>query len=404
MTKLIITMICSLKLIVAYSQTNLVLNPSFEDTVHCPFNNNMISYAMNWSGIDTAASALFSNCNPEYFNSSCGIILTSVQPYFHQNARTGSGMVGSIFLSFDSVLLNDNRNYMQGKLSQPLQGGKHYCVKYYVVALDTASHYFNNKQAAYLDDGGIDSVINCSAPIPNLQPQLVNSTIITDTANWVKLEGSFVAIGNETRITIGNFSPYTQTNYIVQNIPSPLEGVSYYGVDDVSVIENNLPAFAGTDALIASGDSVYLGRPNEIGPECRWWANGTALNDSSLGFWAKPTQPTQYVLQQKICGNVKYDTVFVNISGHDGLNDSRRVGDNFKLLPNPSNGTFIISSTQATYNNIIINSIDGKEVYNNKLVFTKGNANFDLDLPNGVYHVKLIGSSGVASQKLVISK
>ena len=51
-----------------------------------------------------------------------------------------------------------------------------------------------------------------------------------------------------------------------------------------------------------------------------------------------------------------------------------------------------------------IGRVAGKEVYNNKLVITKGNANFDLDLPNGVYHVKLIGSSGVASQKLVISK
>ena len=76
----------------------------------------------------------------------------------------------------------------------------------------------------------------------------------------------------------------------------------------------------------------------------------------------------------------------------------------FNIKPNPSNGSFIISASQATYNNVIIYSIDGKEVYNNKLVFTKGNANFDLDLPNGVYHVKLIGSSGVASQKLVISK
>jgi hypothetical protein len=74
-----------------------------------------------------------------------------------------------------------------------------------------------------------------------------------------------------------------------------------------------------------------------------------------------------------------------------------------RLIPNPNKGSFVIRSSKA-YNNVIIHSIDGKEVYNNKLVFTKGNANFDLDLPNGVYHVKLIGSGGLASQKLVISK
>jgi hypothetical protein len=259
-------------------------------------------------------------------------------------------------------------------------------------------------QSIYLDNGTVCSNDSCLTPRNWVIPQLVNQTIIIDTLNWQKIEGAFTATGNERFINIGNFASHSQTQVLI--VGSNLsEQTSDYFIDDVSVVDHNLPAFAGTDALITTGDSVYLGRPNEIGPECRWWANGTALNDSSLGFWAKPTQPTQYVLQQKICGNVKYDTVFVNISGHDGLNDSRRVGDNnFKLLPNPSNGSFIISSTQATYNNIIINSIDGKEVYNNKLVYTKGNANFDLDLPNGVYQVKLIGSSGVASQKLVISK
>jgi hypothetical protein len=324
----------------------------------------------------------------------------------YQVPKTGNAFIGYMVLYVDSSTQTtyDIREYVQGRLYKKLDTNETYCVKYYIVSFDTTSLRCNN-QAAYLDDGSIDGGNNdCLNPITNVSPQLNNTLVITDDDNWTKIEGTITASGNERFITFGNFKSYLNTLFV--NLGVSQENYADYAIDDVSVIDYNLPAFAGTDALIATGDSVYLGRPNEIGPECRWWANGTALNDSCLGFWAKPTQPTQYVLQQKICGNVKYDTVFVNVqSGHvGGLSVPHTAEGSFKLVPNPNNGSFIISSLQATYNNVIIYSIDGKEVYYNKLVFTKGNANFDLDLPNGVYHVKLIGSSGVASQKLVINK
>jgi hypothetical protein len=388
-----------------YSQINYVLNPSFEDFNNCPTMPNQITFADYWSTIDTTGVPAI--CTPQYFNACSSFMGVPIGIYNYQYPKTGNAFasVGMQLLLVDSSTSTtyDYREYLQGRFYQNLIAGGTYCVKYYTVAADSTRFRCNN-QAAYIDDGSIDSSPpDCMSPFTSVIPQLKNNSIIVDDSTWIKLETTFVANGTERFITVGNFSSNANTSYIIfsNNYPS---GGGIYLIDDVSVIDYNLPAFAGTDALIANGDSIYLGRPNEIGPECRWWANGIAMNDSSLGFWAKPTQPTQYVLQQKICGNIKYDTVFVNVSGNVGLAPPTKAEGVFKLVPNPNNGSFIISSTQATYNNVIIYSIDGKEVYNNKLVFTKGNANLDLDLPNGVYHVQLIGSGGIASQKLVISK
>ena len=384
--------------VIGYSQINLVLNPSFEDTSACPFTNNQIYFARHWNSLDSTSNFI-DNCKPDYYNTCSSNFGLPHSPIFYQNPKSGNALVHINTYTYDTLSNNDFRDYARGLLVSNLTSNKMYCGKFYINMM-AISYFATNKIGAYLDNGTLDSNTSCS-PLNFVNAQIINNNVISDTTNWVKVENAFVANGTERYITLGCFKNRFNLQAVPFNNQSPYIG-SFYLIDDVSVIDYNLPAFAGNDASIAIGDSVYLGRPNEIGPECRWLKNGLVV-DSNLGFWAKPTQPTQYVLEQKICGNVKYDTVFVNI-GHDGLNDTRRVGDAFKLLPNPSNGSFIISSSQTAYNNLIIYSIDGKEVYNNKLVFTKGNANLDLDLPNGVYHVKLIGSSGLASQKLVISK
>jgi hypothetical protein len=139
---------------------------------------------------------------------------------------------------------------------------------------------------------------------------------------------------------------------------------------------------------------------------------GMACNVNQNGFTAnvvcRVTTPNHYnyflgPIDGTLCDSLGITVGLNTETGQASAPLSFEEKQGVRLIPNPSNGSFVIRSSKA-YNNVIIYSIDGKEVYNNKLVFTKGNANFDLDLPNGVYHVKLIGSGGLASQKLVISK
>ena len=153
---------------------------------------------------------------------------------------------------------------------------------------EPVSGYATNHTDAYLDDGSIDTIgYNCSLPHPEILPQIIDSFIISDTLNWVKVQGSFIATGNEKFITIGNFSDNLHTEHMISTWavgPS-----SWYLIDDVSVIESDNIPFAGNDTAIHTGDSVFLG-PHEIALPYTWYVQGNPTPiDSGGGIWVHPT-------------------------------------------------------------------------------------------------------------------
>ncbi|MEI6124396.1 MAG: hypothetical protein WCQ95_12300 [Bacteroidota bacterium] len=48
--------------------------------------------------------------------------------------------------------------------------------------------------------------------------------------------------------------------------------------------------------------------------DCVWFVGSTPI-DTVAGLWVKPDSSTTYILQQSICGNIKYDTVHITVSG-----------------------------------------------------------------------------------------
>ena len=100
-----------------------------------------------------------------------------------------------------------------------------------------------------------------SGPI-NAIPQVANplGNILTDTVNWGVIVGTFVAVGGEEFITIGNF--YDDSNTVLlntttggpQTIPYP-----YYWIDNVEVVivPTGNPSIDG-DSTICLGDSTTL--------------------------------------------------------------------------------------------------------------------------------------------------
>jgi len=379
-------------------QINHVLNPSFEDYSNCPFVQNQIYFANHWNTIDTSIyypTAM----KPDYYNNCSPNFAPDSNMFFHKKPKSGDALITSALYSYDLVTNYDFRDYAKGSLFDTLILNKVYCGKFYV-NLESYSYYAINKIGAYLDNGMLDTS-TVVTPIDSINAQVISNNIITDTTNWVKIENAFIANGTESFITIGCFKNHLNMQTQISNLQSP-EFTAYYLIDDISLIDVTTPAFAGTDALITNGDSVYLGRPNEIGPECRWWANG-AVVDSNLGFWAKPTQPTQYVLEQKICGNVKYDTVFVNVSGHDGLNSPTNLpkGEAFRLVPNPASSVVNIEGKQS-FTSIEIYNVQGSlvEKINNKTI-----VNYQLSIANynkGMYILKVTDKNGVQCLKLLV--
>ncbi len=301
------------------AQINLVINGDFEQKKTCPYAYDQVKDALYWSCIDTAfISPLdsligFHYCSPEYCNL-CGTGGGSVPSniWFYQYPRSGAGMF-DMGMYTDGVTFTDyQRDYLMGRLSNTLLIGQSYCVTFYVV-LANHSNYAINNIGAYLDDGSIDTNAFCGHVHTQYTPQVVESSIINDTLNWIKIQGNFIANGTEKYITIGNFTDTAHTN----KIHLDLGHIAMYEVDDVSVIPSDATAYAGPDKYAGTGDTVAIGaETNGGGMPCYWYTlGGTAPVDSGGTIRVRVAGTTTYVVSMDLCGTVTYDTVTVTDTG-----------------------------------------------------------------------------------------
>ncbi len=369
---------------VSFAQINLVANPSFEEISSCPSDIAQIGLAIGWSTLMNGGGG-----NPDLFHyccidpNTCGVPLNTGS-YCFQYPHSGSAycdiqVVGCLHVDY-------YREYIQSKLTKGLSESHTYCVKFYTSLTDNSKAYIT-PIGVYFDDGSV------SAPsfygLATVTPQVYNTTqLLSDTVNWMKIEGSFVATGNEEYITIGNFFPDSLSD--IGFFGTPSYWFAYYYVDDVSVIDASLPAYAGNDTIILPGDSVFIGRQPEVGlnEDCIWYVNGTPI-DTVAGMWVKPDSTTSYVLQQTICSNVSYDTVTVIVSGV-GIEQYEN-GNGIKIFPNPTTGDFWVQfdmELKGKKANIRIYSMIGEMVYNEDICI--GNVNKIMpDLNNGAYFITI---------------
>ena len=400
------------------AQVNYVRNPDFEEYTYCPSASDQIEAARFWNAVDSTGSILTKgDCRPEYCNI-CGTGGTSSIPNnagFYQYPRSGIGMASAHFFCDETPPPPPPyyyyRDYLQGRLFKNLTAGKSYCVTFYV-NLGEGSGYAHDKIGAYLDDGSIDTVSICSKPITFVTPQVFSITIITDTTNWTKIEGSFIANGTERFITIGNFFAKAATSYVLTDYWSMYTGYSYYTIDDVSVIETNLEADAGIDKAVHIGDSVWIGRglDSTKGLDCKWFYKGS-LVDSGAGMYAKAGAVKgidTYIVVQTICGLVKTDTVLVYIYpvGIDELPNVQ--AQSYTIYPNPSRDG-AINITQKVANakpvEIVVYSMQGSVVYKASRSFTNSSLSLHLeDIPAGLYLLQVTAEKGYAQRLRFVVK
>ena len=389
------------------AQNNLVLNPSFEGLRNCPNDGDEADSALNWNWI---SSLIPTNgaCKGELFTPCCSNPTYCSSPYNgvgFQKARTGNSYIGLQTTYFCPIPINNYRDYLKGQLSSALQTGKNYCLTFYYNASDRLT-YATNRFGAYLDDGAISSY-NCCKDIP-VTPQVQNNPAIfmSDTMNWVKIQGSFTAIGNENTITLGNFVDSATIQFQLFNSNGTIN--PYYLIDDVSLLPMDLPAYAGHDTSIAQNDSAYIGRTSEVGldDDCIWYVlgNATAI-DTIAGKWVKPSTTTSYAVEQNICGTVTYDTVIVNVSPL-GINKLSANDKQINVYPNPSSGELYISSNDLSNKDlkVEITDIAGRIVLQNSYAVNNGLVKINTQLTNGVYFIRVVNSTGeIQIQKIIFN-
>lgn len=379
--------------IITFSQINYVNNPSFENAI-VPPPPNYVSKLLYWNSLDTTkapAAGLYYNAPNT--------------PVGYCKARTGTNFIRTTFHCTPSTCTYTNsRLYPRNRLKNFLSAGTTYCVKMYVSLQDVCPRAIDALQI-YLGDITMDTIKYCNTPLIYLTPQITNTLgIIGDTMNWVKVENSFIATGNEKYLVIGCYKPdaaITRTNTGISS-----GDWSEYFIDDVSVIDFNLPAYAGSDKNIFLGDSTFIGRPPEIGLDCSW-TTGTVTVSDSAGFWVKPTAPGtySYVVTQNICGNIKTDTVNINVSP-GGVNENTLFANSIGIYPQPAKDLVNISLNyfyEPTIE-IKVTDVNGREILNKELQVSNYKTTLSTEhLSNGVYILQIISKNQIAQKRLIIA-
>ena len=203
------------------AQPNLVPNPSFEVFSSCAPINVGYGGPCCPIGWDNPTGS-----TPDYYNFSSSCNLTGFQC-----PRTGEAFVGFYALGEGPVGSFEIRDYVQIQLGGTLIVGKKYCVEFYVSLADMATVAVT-QIGSYFSNTAISAINMFHLPYT---AQIVSPTgiFITDTINWVKVVGTYTAIGGEKYITIGNFNDAAHTDTI--NTTNTGQRSSYYYLDDVSV-------------------------------------------------------------------------------------------------------------------------------------------------------------------------
>jgi hypothetical protein len=395
--------------LLSYSSKSQIANYVNNGGFEIPKSNNL-QKAKYWDAIDTTkfVGLMYSKIISPF--------LVPLSSLTYQWPKSGNNyFITSLY--FKPNTIQTIRGYPRNILKQTLQAGKTYCVKFHYNITNNTT-YGVDGLGAYFGGNTTDTISQCMNPISYLTPQIQNPTnnIITDTLNWIPITGTFVANGTEKYMMLGNFKSDLATNTLLIN-PTGLPLIFCDVVlDDVSVIDTDLPAYAGADIWGIPTNTVYLGRPCDVGIDeaCMWYKlpNTTTAIDTAAGITITVAATTQtYMVKQDICGMIKYDTVVVYASGV-GLSELEFMSNNISIYPNPANDILNVNlnfDIDNTFSKIkIVNNL-GQIIREEEINFKNKTATIKTDdLENGVYVLVLYSSlgdkRGAFSKRFVITR
>jgi len=215
---------------------NLIPNWNFEQYDSCPSASAQFERVKDW--------VVFKN-DPDYWNACNASYIAGVPNNCagYQQASTGNAYAGIHTFSGNTLTPGGYKEYIGVELLSPLVVGIKYFVSFKVspTFLDsnctTTCKTVNNKLGAFFSTVGYSYPSN-QMPIPN-SAQIFSDSIISDTANWSIIRGSFIADSSYKYVAIGNFFTDSATSSQIMN-PSGTYDLAYYYIDDVCVSTDSL--------------------------------------------------------------------------------------------------------------------------------------------------------------------
>lgn len=386
-----------------HAQVNLVPDYSFEQYSTCPNNApGNIQHSSYWINANV-------NGTSDYYNA----CVTNTNSYFdvpsnwcgYQNAKTGNGYAGCFVKTIPYTVAQ--YEYAETNLLATLKPNYHYCVQFFVSRAEKKGDYAISNFGALFTN----TILNSSDQY-NIQmsPQVKNQqgNFVVDRTIWAAIAGTFVALGGEQFVTIGNFDDPSLTDTLYDPV-LPDDGVRdpgsiYYYIDDVTV-EEVANAKAGNDKTINCGDSIVLGADSAIGAFYKW-TPAIGLNNDSISFpVSNPTITTTYVLRKQQCNVITFDTIVVTVNNNCpvGINElSYHI--KFSIYPNPLVDKLNIEFQipEIHHATVFIYNLFGELVKKTDLQNGANNINVS-NLSNGTYFYSLItNGSEIKRDKLMI--
>lgn len=203
------------------AQINHVPNGDFEYYTNCPSNHGQVSLCTGWS------SVLFT---PDFFHA-CNTNYIPNNFFGYQQPASGNGYIGMV--AYHTTISSSRE--MIGRSIIPLTKGRKYKVSLSVSLGNNCQYAANNIGVFFYDSLGPLNSSNWQS----IQPQISfrNRGVISDTADWVRLEGTFIADSAYDNIIIGGFYPALnmQTSFLYNgNYP-----YAYYYLDSIVVSPQN---------------------------------------------------------------------------------------------------------------------------------------------------------------------
>ncbi len=198
---------------------NLVPNPSFEEYIDCPWS----STELHQNCVDWYSFAL----TPDYFNA-CSEYMAGVpsNAWGYQSAITGEAYAALI--TYSSIFVNE-REYIAAPLTSSLEPGESYYVMFYVSLFDggVIDNYhcaIDRIGAKFFEDPDYSPDNPYS---PENESDIEYNELMSDTANWVLIDGWFEADQEYDWFAIGNFYEDIHTDTMQMGDPGYCYGMYY---------------------------------------------------------------------------------------------------------------------------------------------------------------------------------
>ena len=423
-----------------YSQ-NLVLNPSFEDTLEI-YNNIVVWHngvpslqggdiqglTKHWkdSRYLTEYNHPIINLyfNFVYPNSTNGPRIGSPSNSMtkYRIARTGDAYVGHSNMVYQGNV-SDSMNFIHcglveivtGELKQNLVSGKKYRVSLYVGTTNYRNKLFSNAlDIVFLPnfqffDANESIWDSCSCGMiqhPHADLSLNRSVMITDTLGWQKVEFEYIARGDEKFISIGNFRKskcegeefdVIEVNRQINENTSGHKYSSYFFYDDIAVYPIDAPEFPADigiqDTCINKGMPITLGGVHRDEYHYWWYNANDSLISRQSSITVYPTESTSYVLVQK---DFKFDetrdTVHIKVGDCLPLPPDFS-GYDFAIYPNPNKGDFQVRFNTAVPEGAVLELYDllGRKIAKYILIGSDNIANISgVDVAPAIYYATVI--------------